>query len=85
LPEGRKTGHDGWGLRNGSFMYFVHSYFATPDTASDNLAFTEYGSFRYCSAVQRENILGVQFHPERSGEDGLNFYRHWGSWIQSRF
>ncbi len=84
LPEERVTDCNSWGLRDGAFMYFVHSYHVVPDMASDNLAFTEYGQFRYCSAVQRKNIMGVQFHPERSAEAGLNFYRHWASWIQHR-
>ena len=82
LPMERAKNGNSWGVRDGAFMYFVHSYYAVPDEASDNLAFTGYGQFRYCSAVQRENILGVQFHPERSAEDGLNLYRHWASWVQ---
>ncbi len=53
-------------------FYFVHSYVGAPapDSARDVLAETEHGT-RFVSAVARGNVLGVQFHPERSGADGL--------------
>jgi imidazole glycerol phosphate synthase glutamine amidotransferase subunit len=53
-------------------FYFVHSYVGRPgaDTADDVLAETEHGA-SFVSAVSRGNLLGVQFHPERSGRDGL--------------
>lgn len=82
FPEHRIIEKNLWGLRNGAFMYFVHSYHVVPNETSDNLAFTRFGQLHYCSAVQRKNILGVQFHPERSALEGINFYRHWAGWIQ---
>jgi imidazole glycerol phosphate synthase glutamine amidotransferase subunit len=53
-------------------FYFVHSYVGRPgaDAADDVLAETEHGA-SFVSAVSRGNLLGVQFHPERSGRDGL--------------
>lgn len=69
-------------IRNGAYMYFVHSYRVIPNEESDILTFTEYGQLRYCSAVQRKNIIGVQFHPERSAKDGIQFYRNWAALIQ---
>ncbi|MCI0347318.1 MAG: imidazole glycerol phosphate synthase subunit HisH [Chloroflexi bacterium] len=68
------------GLAGDADMYFVHSYAGAPaDEASDAiLAETEHGR-PFVSAVARSNLLGVQFHPERSGSDGLrllsNFVR----------
>ena len=60
------------GIADNADFYFVHSYAGAPDEADDDvvLAETEHGS-RFVSAVARGNVLGVQFHPERSGEDGL--------------
>jgi len=60
------------GIADGADFYFVHSYAGTPTTEDDDvvLAETEHGG-RFVSAVARGNLLGVQFHPERSGDDGL--------------
>lgn len=60
------------GIGDGTDFYFVHSYAGVPDRASADLvlATTEHGT-RFTSAVARGSILGVQFHPERSGPDGL--------------
>lgn len=52
-------------------VYFVHSFFAAPDASSDRLADCLYGGHRICAAVQRDNLMASQFHPERSGEVGL--------------
>lgn len=52
-------------------VYFVHSFSAAPDRSSDRLADCIYGGHRICAAVQRENLVASQFHPERSGEVGL--------------
>ena len=54
-----------------SQVYFVHGYRAMPARQADRLADTLYGGHRICAAVQRGNITGVQFHPEKSGEVGL--------------
>ncbi len=58
------------GIEAGADFYFVHSYAGAPDDASAVLAETEHG-VRFPAAVARGNLLGVQFHPERSGTDGL--------------
>jgi glutamine amidotransferase len=87
FPEGaEKVPHVGWnsidpradsqllkGIAPGEFVYFTHAYKApvTVDTA----ATTEYmGSF--AAAVERSNVMGVQFHPEKSGEAGLKILRN---------
>lgn len=58
-----------------SQVYFVHGYQAMPARQADRLADTLYGGHRICAAVQRGNITGVQFHPEKSGEVGLAILR----------
>ena len=59
------------GLDRGGDMYayFVHSYACFPDRREDVLTVTEYG-VPFASAVERGNVVGVQFHPEKSGDDG---------------
>ena len=59
---------------NNDFMYFVHSYFVVPKDKSIILSETTYGSQTYCSSILRENILAMQFHPEKSSINGLKIY-----------
>ena len=83
LPEGLKIPHMGWnslqlrkpgsrlfaGTREGEYVYVVHSFFA--EGCGDALAAsTEYG-IRLTAAVEKDNIFGCQFHPEKSGTAGL--------------
>ena len=51
-----------------------YSYFCQPDNAADIAAKTEYG-INYCASFEHDNIFGMQFHPEKSGEAGLNILR----------
>ena len=53
-------------------MYFLHSYFVKVDQAEHGLAVTHYGNETFHSAIQKENVIGCQFHPERSGIQGLS-------------
>jgi glutamine amidotransferase len=62
-------------LNEGSFMYFLHSYVVEPDKEAVCLANTSYGGYSFCSVLKMGNVTGVQFHPERSGEEGLSIYR----------
>jgi imidazole glycerol-phosphate synthase subunit HisH len=59
------------GLINNDEMYFVHSFTAWPKDDGARLADTNYYGNRICAVVQKENVYGCQFHPERSGEKGL--------------
>ena len=79
LPEGLKIPHMGWNalkltksaklLEEGSYVYFVHSFYA--ENCEDSLAaVTDYG-IPITAAVERDNIFGCQFHPEKSGNVGL--------------
>jgi imidazole glycerol-phosphate synthase subunit HisH len=63
------------GVGNGSFFYFVHSYYCEPEDKSVVAGETEYG-VRYASVVAKENICGVQFHPEKSQDAGLRLLRN---------
>ncbi len=88
FAEGIKVPHVGWnsiqvsesrllrGISSGAFVYFTHSYRAP--VIHDTVAVTEYDS-PFTAAVERDNIMGVQFHPEKSGAVGLrileNFVR----------
>lgn len=60
-------------INNGDFVYFVHSYFAT-DCDENVIATSEYG-IDVTASVQKDNIYGCQFHPEKSGDVGLNILR----------
>lgn len=61
------------GIESGSFVYYSHSYCA-PITA-ETVAITEYAG-KYSAAVERDNLFGVQFHPEKSGAVGLQVLRN---------
>ena len=56
-------------------MYFVHSYYAIPKDEYV-LSTTTYGGIEYCSSVRFKNIYATQFHPEKSGKEGLNIYKN---------
>jgi len=83
-----KIPHTGWnqlevrdearlfdGIRSGAYVYFNHSYFCQAWNSSDVIAETDYG-IRYTCAVQRENLFGVQFHPEKSQAVGLQILKN---------
>lgn len=63
------------GLPDGAEFYFAHSFVCEPDDATWVLAQTDYGG-RFACAVGRSNIMGVQFHPEKSGPNGLQLLRN---------
>lgn len=59
-------------IKAGADFYFVHAYHFHPNDEKDVLSTTEYGT-KFISAVQKDNIVGVQFHPEKSQSNGLQF------------
>ena len=63
------------GLADGTPAYFVHSYVPVPADPDVTIAETEHGS-RFASLVAKDRILGFQFHPERSGQDGIAMLRN---------
>lgn len=66
------------GVHEGDYMYFIHSYYVQPKDAEVVLSVTDYGGISFCSSLQRGNIFGCQFHPERSGGKGIQIYRNLG-------
>jgi glutamine amidotransferase len=63
------------GIPQGSHFYFVHSYRCVPDQQAEIAASTNYG-VEICAAVARGNVVGTQFHPEKSGDVGLQIYKN---------
>lgn len=61
------------GVPDGSYFYFVHSYYADPEDSTVVAGTSTYG-LRFTSAVARDNLVAVQFHPEKSGATGLRLY-----------
>lgn len=74
LPKGDKVTSGGLRLfdniPDNSFFYFVHSYFVEPEDKNAIIATTDYGQ-EFTSAVVKDNVWGVQFHPEKSADLGL--------------
>ena len=64
-----------YGLGNPASVYFVHSFYPSPAKKSVVLATTKYGGQEFCSIVHKDNIMGTQFHPEKSGEVGLGILK----------
>ena len=96
LPPGTKVPHMGWnevslrgdhpvfaGVPSGSYFYFVHSYYADPEDESVVLGTTSYG-LDFCSAAAWDNVVAVQFHPEKSGDLGLRIYRQFIDLVEAR-
>ena len=86
LPPGLKIPHMGWnqvkqkqshpvleGITDGANFYFVHSYYVVPEETKLIAGETEYG-ISFCSMIARDSLVATQFHPEKSGEDGLKLY-----------
>ena len=72
--------HPVWGeVPDGSYFYFVHSFYAKPSDMRHSVGETDYGQ-RFSSAIARDNIFATQFHPEKSSEHGLSLYRNFLHW-----
>lgn len=71
------------GLKNGDYVYFVHSYMAVPTDEKDLSCVTDYG-VRVPAMVARDNIFGCQFHPEKSGRVGLKMLENFARLTEER-
>jgi glutamine amidotransferase len=63
------------GLKENDLFYFVHSYHVVPKENQNVLSITNYGNF-FVSAIEKDNIFGVQFHPEKSHDSGLKIIKN---------
>jgi len=68
------------GVRDGVDFYFVHSFFFDVDRDSDVLGRVEYGGSEYAAIVANDNVLGFQFHPEKSQRNGLRLLENFCDW-----
>ncbi|MDT4969348.1 MAG: imidazole glycerol-phosphate synthase subunit HisH [Acidobacteriota bacterium] len=86
--DGKNGREDAWEnspfaeIRDGEFMYFVHSYIVQPENKGVILSVSRYGHIEFCSSIHYQNIFACQFHPERSGREGLKIYCNLASHIQ---
>lgn len=96
FPPGMKVPQIGWnqlqitqgdrlfaGVPENAHVYFVHSYYCHPDDTNCVAAKTEYG-ISFCAAVQQDNVMAIQFHPEKSGRVGLQILRNFGEYTKSK-
>ncbi|MFO7901187.1 MAG: imidazole glycerol phosphate synthase subunit HisH [Planctomycetota bacterium] len=90
LPPGYKVPHMGWnqamirrpapilkGVEEGSYLYFVHSYYVAPHDRSLVAVETDYGG-PFCAMVWRDNLYAAQFHPEKSQKVGMKILENFG-------
>lgn len=93
IEEGErlKVPHMGWntlklrkesplfnGVADGSYVYFVHSYYCAAEDQNDIAASCRYGDIEFCASLWRNNIMATQFHPEKSQDLGLQIFRNFG-------
>ena len=58
------------------FFYYVNSYYVIPKDENIISAYTDYNG-KFCASVEKKNVVAVQFHPEKSAQAGLNFFKNW--------
>lgn len=96
IPQGPKIPHMGWNqvmplhknlsifadIPPNAYFYFAHSYYVEPQDQRGVAAVTDYGS-PYCSVIATEQVWGTQFHPEKSGDIGLQMLRNFVRWVNA--
>lgn len=70
------------GVPNNSYFYFVHSYYCKPKNEKEILGLTQYGQKVFCSMISKDNIIGTQFHPEKSSKQGKKIYENFISFCK---
>ena len=96
LPTSVKLPHIGWnqvrisrdsslfrGIEDGEYFYFVHSYRVVPQDERVIASVTDYGT-DFVSAIERENLWAVQFHPEKSQKKGLAILKNFLEFVKAR-
>jgi len=69
-------------IKDGEFMYFVHSFYVSPQNINQILSLTNYEGIEFCSAIIKENIFATQFHPEKSAKEGIKIFRNWAAIVK---
>ena len=95
LPKGVKLPHIGWnqvwlrkreglfsGIEDGDYFYFVHSYRVVPKDETIVASVTDYGEY-FVSAIQKDNVWAVQFHPEKSQKKGLKLLENFKRFVEN--
>ncbi len=90
LKEGVKIPHMGWnslkkgtdhkiaeGIDEGEYVYYVHSYYVEPEDFNEVVFYSDY-SVKVPGIVVKDNVIGMQFHPEKSGDTGLKLLKNFG-------
>ncbi len=94
IPAGPKIPHMGWNqvqptktalplfadVPEQAYFYFAHSYYVEPQDQRGVAGMTDYGS-PYCSVIVTEQVWGTQFHPEKSGDVGIQVLRNFVKWV----
>src|SRR5712691_3389509 len=95
IPYGPKIPHMGWNqvkpqlttldifdnIPKDAYFYFAHSYYVEPQDSQGVAAVTDYGS-PFCSVIVTERVWGTQFHPEKSGDVGLQLLNNFVRWVR---
>ncbi|MCM8760310.1 MAG: imidazole glycerol phosphate synthase subunit HisH [Candidatus Omnitrophica bacterium] len=97
IKDGQKVPHMGWSrvklleledplffnIGDNQYFYFAHSYYVEPDDTSVVKGITHYG-IEFASFIKKDNIVGVQLHPEKSGDNGIKFLKNFleGKWLR---
>jgi glutamine amidotransferase len=95
IPNGPKIPHMGWnqatplqeglpifaGILAGAYFYFAHSFYVEPLDQRGVAATTDYGS-PFCSVIATDQVWGTQFHPEKSGEAGMQLLKNFVRWVR---
>ncbi len=63
------------GIKENDYFYFVHSFVANTSSKEDTLAYCDYGGYTLTAIIKRDQIMGCQFHPEKSGKAGLRLLK----------
>lgn len=96
IPHGPKIPHMGWNqiralhqdlpifadVPADAYFYFAHSYYVEPQDQQGVAAVTDYGS-PYCSVIVTEQVWGTQFHPEKSGDVGMQLLKNFVKWVNA--
>jgi glutamine amidotransferase len=64
-----------------AYFYFAHSYYVEPQDQTGVAAVTDYGS-PYCSVIVTDQVWGTQFHPEKSGDVGMQILKNFVKWVK---